>query len=361
MSNAAQTLSVRSSVGDYDVLVGGGLLARAGEFLHARGFGARCAVVTDANVAALCAETLLAGLRRAGFDPTLIEIPPGESSKSLAQAGAICERMVEAGLDRHAFVVALGGGVVGDLAGFSAAIYYRGLPLVQIPTTLLSQVDSAIGGKTGVNSAGGKNLLGAFHPPSFALVDVELLRTLPDRVLHEGMAEVIKHGIIRDRPLFDRLATFAREDLGEIVTRNLEIKAAIVAEDEFERKGLRALLNFGHTIGHGIEQAAGYGALLHGEAISLGMVAAARLSMGKAGLAPSEYDEIVTRLEQFHLPLVLPEAVKTEDVLASLARDKKFEAGAIRFVLIPRIGEARLSAAGEVTWDDVRQAVENLR
>lgn len=361
MSTAAHTLSVRSSFGDYDVLVGGGLLARAGEFLRARGFAARCAVVTDANVAALCAETLLSGLRRSGFDPTLIEIPPGESSKSLAQAGLICDRMVEAGLDRHAFVIALGGGVVGDLAGFAAAIYYRGLPLVQIPTTLLSQVDSAIGGKTGVNSPGGKNLLGAFHPPSFALVDVELLRTLPDRVLHEGMAEVIKHGIIRDRPLFDRLATFAREDLGEIVTRNLEIKAAIVAEDEFERKGLRALLNFGHTIGHGIEQAAGYGALLHGEAISLGMVAAARLSMSKAGLATSEYDEIVTRLEQFHLPLVLPETFNTEDVLASLARDKKFEAGAIRFVLIPRIGEARLSAAGEVTWDDIRQAVENLR
>lgn len=361
MSTAVQTLSVRSSFGDYEVLVGGGLLEGAGEFLRARGFGARCAVVTDANVAALWAATLLTGLRRSGFDPTLIEVPPGESSKSLAQAGVICERMVEAGLDRHAFVIALGGGVVGDLAGFAAAIYYRGLPLVQIPTTLLSQVDSAIGGKTGVNSPGGKNLLGAFHPPSFALVDVELLLTLPDRVLHEGMAEVIKHGIIRDRPLFDRLATFARVDLAEIVTRNLEIKAAIVAEDEFERKGLRALLNFGHTIGHGIEQAAGYGALLHGEAISLGMVAAARLSMTKAGLPAAEYDEMVTRLEQFGLPLVLPAEVATEDILASLARDKKFEAGAIRFVLIPRIGEARLSAAGEVSWEDIRRAVENLR
>lgn len=361
MSNAPKTLSVKSSFGDYDVLVGSGLLDRAGEFLQARGFGTRCAVVTDTNVAALCADPFVSGLRRSGFDPVLIEIPAGESSKSLAQAGAICDRMVEAGLDRHAFVIALGGGVVGDVAGFAAAIYYRGLPLVQIPTTLLSQVDSAIGGKTGVNSAGGKNLLGAFHPPSFALVDVELLVTLPDRVLHEGLAEVIKHGIIRDRALFDRLATFQRKDLGEIVGRNLEIKAAIVAEDEFERKGLRALLNFGHTIGHGIEQAAGYGTLLHGEAISLGMVAAARLSMTKAGLAPSEYDEIITRLAQFNLPLVLPGAIKTEDVMGSLARDKKFEEGAIRFVLTSRIGTAHLCAAGEVTADDTRLAVENLR
>lgn len=354
-------LTVRSSFGDYEVLVGAGWLGRAGEALRERGFRGRCAVVTDANVGPLYAGPLLDSLREAGFEPALIEAPAGESSKSLAQTGVICDRMIEAGLDRHAFVVALGGGVIGDLAGFAAAIYYRGVPLVQIPTTLLSQVDSAIGGKTGVNSAAGKNLLGAFHPPALAIVDVDTLGTLPERVLHEGMAEAIKHGIIRDRELFDRLAGFQPADLPWIVRRNLEIKAAIVAEDEFERKGLRALLNFGHTIGHGIEQAAGYGAVLHGEAISLGMLAATRLSMARAGLPAAEGAEIVARLERFHLPVVLPPEVKTADVLASLARDKKFEAGAIRFVLTSGIGTARLSDPGEVTWPDVTAAVEDLR
>ena len=280
----AFSLTVQSSQRSYEVVVGEGLLPEAGAAIRARGLGQRCAVVTDRNVAALHAEPLLASLDRAGLQRHLITIEPGESSKSMAQTESICDAMIDAGLDRHSFVVALGGGVIGDLAGFAAAIYHRGIPLVQIPTTLLAQVDSSIGGKTGVNSARGKNLLGAFHPPTLALVDVATLATLPDRVLHEGMAEVIKHGIIRDRELFDRVGAFQREDLRWIVQRNLEIKAAIVAEDEFERKGLRALLNFGHTIGHGIEQAAGYGALLHGEAISLGMVAAARLSVSKAGL-----------------------------------------------------------------------------
>ena len=175
------------------------------------------------------------------------------------------------------------------------------------------------------------------------------------------MAEVIKHGVIRDRELFDRLASFRREDLPWIVQRNLEIKAVIVGEDEFERKGVRALLNFGHTIGHGIEQAAGYGAMLHGEAISLGMVAAARLSMSKAGLPPAECSQIVARLEQFGLPVALPSDVSDDAILTSLARDKKFESGAIRFVLTPRIGDARLSERDEITWTDIERAVKNLR
>ena len=256
--------------------------------------------------------------------------PAGENSKSLETVSRLSEALVAHGIDRHGFVVALGGGVAGDLAGFVAAIYYRGIPYVQVPTTVVAQVDSAIGGKTGVNTVSGKNLLGSFHAPALVLVDTSLLDSLPPRVFDEGFAEVIKHGIIRDRALFEHLFQFHRDDqaaLTQIIRRNLEIKADIVALDEHERLGLRALLNFGHTIGHGIEQAGGYGRYLHGEAVSLGMVAAARLSMEKAGLPDGDYRSIIRCLERFHLPTVLEADVSTEAVLASLRRDQKVRSG----------------------------------
>ena len=282
----------------------------------------------------------------------------------MREVARVADLLVAAGLDRHGFVVALGGGVVGDLAGFAASIYYRGIPFVQIPTTVIAQCDSAIGGKTGVNTAAGKNLLGSFYPPALVLADVDTLATLPDREFNEGFAEVIKHGVIRDRALIGRAVALRRNDRAElaaIVRRNLEIKAEIVAQDEFERHDLRALLNFGHTVGHAIEQAAGYGHFLHGEAISLGLVAAARLSVRKVGLPESESRELLLALKSFGLPTSLPNALSTETILESLARDKKFEAGQIRFVLAPRLGYAVVSPPGQVTWDDIRQEVENLR
>ena len=324
----------------------------------------RCAVVTDENVGGLYAGTVLESLRASGFDPVLSVVPSGERSKSLEVVADLSATLAAAGLDRHAFVVALGGGVIGDLAGFLAAIYYRGIPFVQVPTTVVAQVDSSIGGKTGVNLPAGKNLLGAFHPPRLVVADVDTLASLPDREFNEGMAEAIKHAVIRDRSLLARLVALDRREAVEleaVVRRNLEIKAEVVARDEFERGGERALLNFGHTVGHAIEQAAGYGRLLHGEAISLGMVAAGRLSMRKAGLTAADFADLVQALRHFRLPSRLPEDLATTTILESMARDKKFAAGAIRFVVTPRLGEARLSATGEVTWDDLRAEVERLR
>jgi len=327
------------------------------------GFGKKCAIITDSNVGPLYGNAVAEPLRQAGYTPTVITVPAGESSKSLKVVETVCDEMIAAGLDRKSWVIALGGGVIGDLAGFVAAIYYRGIPFVQIPTTIIAQVDSAVGGKTGVNATHGKNLIGSFHQPRLVLADVQTLQSLPPREFNEGFAEVIKHGIIRDRSLLGRLKVpnlqFESGQLAAIIQRNVEIKAAIVAEDEHETKGLRALLNFGHTIGHGIENAAGYGRLLHGEAISLGMRAAAHLSRQVAGLSEVEYGQILDLLAYFRLPLVLDPEIATEKIMAALRTDKKFAAGEVRFVLTPRLGEAYLSR--EVTLDQIREAIELLR
>jgi 3-dehydroquinate synthase len=342
-------------------------LERTGELLRALPFGAAaktCALVTDSNVAPLYVEPVLNSLACSGFTALPIIVPGGETSKSLTETARVADAMINAGLDRHSFVIALGGGVVGDLAGFVASIFHRGIPLAQIPTTIVAQVDSAVGGKTGVNSSLGKNLLGSFHPPSLVIADVATLATLPDRDFNEGFAEVIKHGVIRDRALTETVLGFHRRDgaaLAAIIRRNVEIKAAIVSADEFERSGERALLNFGHTIGHAIEQAAGYGNLRHGEAISLGMVAAGRLSMEKAGLPENDFARLLACLRHFSLPTRLEDTVDTDAILASLTRDKKFVAGQIRFVLTSALGSACLSVPGDVTPDDLRRAVARLR
>ena len=350
----------------YRVLIGDGILHSLSEQIAAlpgHAFGSRCAVITDSNVAPLHAAPVLAGLKSSSYSPTLITVPAGESSKSMGTVERVCDEMIAAGLDRKSWVVALGGGVVGDLAGFVAAIYYRGIPFVQIPTTVIAQVDSAVGGKTGVNAAHGKNLIGAFHQPRLVLADVDTLQTLPPREFNEGFAEIIKHGAIRDCTLLSRICVpelqFKPDLLVGIIHRNVEIKAAIVAADEYETTGERALLNFGHTVGHGIENAAGYGRFLHGEAISLGLVAAGRLSMLKAGFSQEENDLMLDRLTHFKLPLTLPADISTDDVMAALRTDKKFAAGAVRFVLCPRLGEAFVS--NEVTLEDIRATVETMR
>lgn len=347
----------------YRVIIGAGLLGQLVGEVAPFGFGKKCAIITDSNVGPLYAAAVAEPLREAGYAPAIITVPAGEASKSMRIVETVCDEMIAAGLDRKSWVIALGGGVIGDLAGFVAAIYYRGVPFVQIPTTIISQVDSAVGGKTGVNASHGKNLIGAFHQPRLVLADVLTLQSLPPREFNEGFAEVIKHGVIRDRSLLDRLTVpnlqFETEVLARIIQRNVEIKAAIVAEDEHETKGLRALLNFGHTIGHGIENAAGYGRLLHGEAISLGMRAAAYLSQQAAGLTEAEYRQILSLLAHFHLPLTLDADIPTEKVMAALRTDKKFAAGEVRFVLSPRLGDAYLSKA--ITLDQIREAIELLR
>jgi len=338
----------------YNVDVESGIVDRCGgAFLEVIAPG-RCALITDSNVAGHYEERAAGSLRSAGFEVSTIIVPAGEASKSMQQAARICDVMIAAGLDRSSSVVALGGGVIGDLAGFVAAIYYRGIPFVQIPTTIVAQVDSSVGGKTGVNAAGGKNLIGAFHQPRLVLADPDTLATLPRREFNEGFAEIIKHAAIRDPDMLDHL-----NDLPALIARNVGIKAAIVAQDEFETKGLRALLNFGHTIGHGIEAAAGYGRYLHGEAISLGLVAACRLSVEKAGLEEAASERIIAALASYGLPLTLPADIPTEAILGALRKDKKFHAGSVRFVLLRSPGDAFVSK--DLSEMDIAGAIEGLR
>ncbi len=358
MKEVRVELSERS----YSVLTGHGLLAAAGEKVRAVLPEAKaCAVVTDSTVGPLWAEAAVSSLRAAGFLPTVVTVPAGEPSKSMACAEDVCRQMIRAGLDRSSFLVALGGGVIGDLAGFCAAVFFRGIPYVQVPTTVVSLVDSSVGGKTGVNTAEGKNLLGCFHQPRLVLADVDTLSTLPEREFNEGFAEIIKHAAIRDADMLPLIAR-ARTDrsvLADLIARNVAIKAAIVSADEHETSGLRALLNFGHTIGHGIEASAGYGALLHGEAISLGLIAALRLSEEVAGLAPEASARVTDLLRLWDLPQRLPADISTASVLEKMSRDKKFKAGAIRFVLLRALGDAFVSR--DVTLGQITTATEALR
>jgi 3-dehydroquinate synthase len=342
----------------YEALVGSRLLEEAGILLSQKLSGRDCAIVSDANVAALFAPPLARSLTSAGFKPTLITIAPGEKSKTLAEAEAICNRMSEAGLDRSSFLVALGGGVVGDLTGFVAATYHRGIPYVQVPTTLLAQVDSSIGGKTAVNTAAGKNMAGAWHHPTLVLADVDTLDSLPAREWKQGFAEIIKHAIIRDAEMFEMLQHFERRDLPSLVRRNIEIKARIVAADDRETKGERALLNFGHTVGHAIERAGDFLDFPHGEAVSLGIVAACEISVRKAGLSETERERIVSTLRLFDLPTRLPADFPREKILEAIRFDKKFRRRGVRFIVTAAIGSARL--ATDVTMDDIAAAVKQL-
>jgi 3-dehydroquinate synthase len=363
---AVSSIEVRTGQHSYRVLIGPGLLEAVGEAIKEKLSPSRCAIISDTNVAPLFAERVKKGLMSAGFEPTLITIPAGEKSKTLEQAGDCCEQMLRANLDRQSFVVGLGGGVIGDLSGFVAAIFQRGIPHVQIPTTLLAMVDSSIGGKTGVNTSAGKNLIGAVHQPSLVIDDIDILKTLPPRELSQGFAEIIKHAIIADAEMFRELAEFGpaqldrlnRSSLETLIQRNVGIKARIIENDERDRNGERALLNFGHTIGHGIERALEYEGISHGEAVGLGMIAACNVSMKKAGLSQNQRDAIVDLLHKFGLPTKLPATVPREKIFDALKFDKKFERGQIRFVVTPKIGSASLSR--DVTMDDIRAAVEEL-
>ena len=274
--------------------------------------------------------------------------------------------MIAAGLDRSSFVVGLGGGVIGDISGFVAAIFQRGVPHIQIPTTLLAMVDSSIGGKTGVNLDAGKNLIGAIHHPALIIADVEALESLPAKELRQGYAEIIKHAIIRDAEMFRALSSRAKppvrlgprdDGFVALIRRNIAIKARIVMADAREISGERALLNFGHTVGHAIERATDF-KIPHGDCISVGIAAACAISLKRAGLSSKERDDVVSLLKQFELPTQLPTAVDREKIAAALAHDKKFVGGRIRFVVTPKIGEAHVSS--NVTMEDIREAISAL-
>ncbi len=331
----------------YDILVGDGLLSTLGKRCAALGASRRCLVVTDSRVEKLHGAGAVESLEKAGFRAALHAVPEGESSKSLSQLGKGFKEMIQAGLDRKSLVIALGGGVVGDLAGFMAASFLRGIDLVQVPTSLLAQVDSSVGGKTGVNLPQGKNLVGAFHQPRLVLCDTRLVDTLPEREYLSGLAEVVKYGVIRDARLFGllerergRILDRRKETLSRIIARCCRIKAEIVAQDEKEG-GLRAILNFGHTVGHALEARSGYGRYLHGEAISIGQVAAARLSCRHARMPRAGARRIEDLLSQLGLPVrATLDRRKAKSLWSAMQLDKKNSGGEVRFVLAHRIGQA---------------------
>jgi 3-dehydroquinate synthase len=341
-----RTVNVSLGRRSYPIFIGGKILADLGGHCAQLSLGRRCAIISDENVAPLYAHQAGASLRKAGFESVLMTVPAGETSKSLKMFQSCCDRLAGHRLERKSFIVALGGGVIGDLAGFVAAAYLRGIAFVQAPTTLLAQVDSSVGGKVGVNLAAGKNLVGAFHQPRLVLCDLDTLRTLPLREFRAGLAEVIKYGIIYDAVLFARLERdlprLLRRNgrvLAEVVARCCEIKAEVVRQDETET-GLRAILNFGHTVGHAIEAISGYGKYLHGEAISIGQVAAAKLSVRASGLPAEAAERIEKLFVRAGLPVALPLSARREAALLQAMRlDKKVSDGQIHFVLARRLGQ----------------------
>ena len=334
---------VRLGKRSYKITVGRGL-AVCGAIPS--GPGTRAMVVSDSNVAPIYAGKCLEELRSLGIEAHIVVVPAGEASKSRDQLFFLYDMAADLKLDRSSVVVALGGGMVGDLAGFAAATYLRGIRLVQVPTTLLAMVDSSVGGKTGINLERGKNLVGAFHQPVEVVADLSTLDTLPQREYVSGLAEVVKYGVISDADLFELLekhsdAILARDSalLEGIVARCCAIKAGIVTADEREG-GLRAVLNFGHTLGHAVEKVGGYGKRLHGEAVAIGMAYAVALSVKARKLPRCEADRVVRLLKQFGLPVKYGGSRAWPALRAAMAADKKVKTGIPRFVLVERLGSA---------------------
>jgi len=318
---------------------------------YLKGASRRCLIVTDTNVSELYAQAVSTSLFDAGWQSECVTVPAGEPSKSLEQATRIYDALVEMRADRRTLVIAVGGGVVGDLAGFAAATFARGIPFVQVPTTLLAAVDSAVGGKVGINHPRGKNLIGAFHQPLGVYIDTSTLKTLPDRDYRSGLAEVVKYGMILDDEFFSYLeqnvSAISDRDpqvLVEIVTRSCRLKADVVEQDEYEQTGLRAILNYGHTFAHAYEALCGYGELMHGEAVSIGMVDAAQLAVVTDRFDPAAAERQLRLLKQLNLMTDLPETVSfsIDDVLERMKLDKKNVNGQLRFVLPDRIGRVKI-------------------
>lgn len=354
MEKVEVTLGSRS----YTIQIESDLLSCAGEIIASSIPGKKTVILSSAEIPQEYADSLRHSLNSQGISNHLILMADGELCKNWSEIGRVLSELAKLNLDRHSFIIALGGGAIGDAAGLIASLYMRGIPLVQIPTTLLAMVDSSVGGKTGINLPEGKNLVGTFHQPSMVLIDPEVLKTLPLRQVYASIAEIIKYGIIRDKTLFETLEKEMPQDWAPIIKRCCEIKARIVEEDEFETRDVRALLNFGHTLGHAIEAQAGFGGLLHGEAISLGMVGAAYLSMKHASLSSEEANRIMHLLERYELPIRQPD-LNIDQAIELLQRDKKFREGKIRFVLTSELGSAFVS--DQVTLTDCQEALEICR
>ncbi len=346
MSDETTTVKVSLAERSYDIQIGEGLLASATDFVAARGGARHVAVVTDSNVDDLYGDPLADAFVEAGVESHVLVVEAGEMSKSPEVAADLWQTMIDEGCDRQTVVVAVGGGVVGDIAGFIAATFARGLRFFQIPTTLLAQVDSSVGGKTGVNLDGAKNMVGAFWQPDGVLIDTKVLTTLPDREYRAGLAEVVKYGVILDADFFTMLeseveAINARDlkVLQAIVQRSCELKAQVVEADEREESGLRAKLNYGHTFGHALEAATDYSEFLHGEAVAIGMVCASRLAESLGRIDASVTQRQIALLEKFGLPTAMPAGADPGELSSLMWRDKKVRDGEVRFILPSRLGD----------------------
>ncbi len=332
----------------YNIHIGAGIMRQCGHIAARLAVGTDAYVITNRRIQAKYGRTLCASLKAAGISSTVRLIPDTEKSKSFATAAAVLNDLARFDRNRHVFIVALGGGVVGDLAGFIAAVYKRGIPYIQVPTTLLAQIDSSIGGKTAIDLPAGKNLVGAFHQPRAVITDVSALASLGKRQLCQGMAEAIKYGLIRDKRLFlyieKNIAGLLAKDrraLSFVIARCSSIKADIVSRDEREEKSLRTILNFGHTIGHAIESASGYNRYGHGEAVALGMLVASDISRQMKMITAHDQERIIRLIKAAGLPVRL-KGVPFRKIISMHYRDKKFKAGRNRFVLLDGIGRARV-------------------
>ena len=342
-----RTLTVNLGDRSYPIYVGAGIMERAGEFLKQAGLGGKVAVVTNPTVAQLYLDPIHEALSKADFQVTPVLLPDGEEHKNLKSLATIYDHLISERFERKSCVLALGGGVIGDLAGFAAATYLRGVPYVQVPTTLLAHVDSSVGGKTGVNHENGKNLIGAFYQPKLVLIDVAVLKTLPRRELVAGLAEVIKYGIIHDPDLFHlleqkvgKLIDLDRELLAQVIATCCAIKARVVEADERE-DDYRAVLNFGHTIGHALEAVTGYGQLLHGEGVAVGMVKAVALSVQQGFCDKASFNRVVALVRKAGLPVEIPPGVSSQNLIQAMEVDKKVAGGKIKFIMCEGIGKTR--------------------
>ena len=351
-----QTLTVNLSDRSYPIHVGAEMIERTGQLMQQAGLLGKVAIVTNPTVAQLYLDPVHEALSQAGFETTPVLLPDGEEHKTLKSVSTIYDRLVAERFERKSCVLALGGGVIGDLAGFAAATYLRGIPYVQVPTTLLAQVDSSVGGKTGVNHDAGKNLIGAFYQPKLVLIDVAALRSLPRRELVAGLAEVIKYGVISDRYLFElleqnleKILALDRELLTQIIVRSCENKVRVVEADERE-DDYRAVLNFGHTIGHALEAATGYRQFLHGEAVGIGMVKATALSVQQGFCDPKSFERITRLIKKAGLPTEFPPGMSVSSLVQGMEVDKKAADGKIKFVISEGLGKTRFHwlAPGEI-------------
>ena len=340
-----KTLHVELGDNSYPLVVGTDLLNSVGKLLTPHTKSDKVLIVSDAFVKTHYMPVVLKSLKSAGLDVNTIEVPVGEESKSLAQFSRIQDSLVEHQLDRGSMLIALGGGVIGDLAGFAAAVYMRGISYVQIPTTLQAQVDASVGGKTAINHPKGKNLIGAFHQPKLVVIDVDTLKTLPQRDIRAGLIEVIKMGVIRDKPMFERVeenleAILNLDDttLIEVISQACVNKAEIVAKDEKE-SGLRMVLNYGHTFGHALEALTHYNRYRHGEAVSIGMNCAAQLATDLGMFSETDFQRQQTLLERAKLPIAFPTDLTPETLCDAMYLDKKTLGGKLRLILPTRIGE----------------------